>query len=300
MPKAIDARSLPPLEWLRVFEAAARLGNFTGAANELGLTQAAVSQRMRNLEGAIGRPLFIRLPRGVELTVDGEAYAAHVRTALAALQRSTTDLFSVSRGHLSIAASASVISHWINPRLPALLRALPDTRISLLTVHRDVDFGMAEADFDIRFGDGDWPGLAARKAFEEDLTPVVSPVLLGQSGGDWRALPQIAVTGPRDGWLEWATANDVPPPVSPVLRFDTFTLALGAALAGSGVLLGSLSLVQPMLLEGTLVRLSEPVHRMKDGYWICWNPRSASFRGHDQMLDILSGPDPHPSKISTT
>lgn len=66
---------LPPLEWLRVFEAAARLENFSNAARELGLTQAAVSQRIRNLEGRLGKPLFTRLPRGVELTVEGEAYA---------------------------------------------------------------------------------------------------------------------------------------------------------------------------------------------------------------------------------
>ena len=84
-----DIDPLPPLEWLRVFEAAGRLSNFTAAANELGLTQAAVSQRMRNLEEHLKTHLFLRLARGVELTAEGEAYLPHVQSALAAMRRGT-------------------------------------------------------------------------------------------------------------------------------------------------------------------------------------------------------------------
>ncbi len=280
---------MPPLEWLRVFEAAARLGTFTGAATEMGLTQAAVSQRIRNLEGHLGTPLFTRLPRGVELTVEGEAYAPHVRTALFGLQRSTADLFSVSRRTLSIAASASIIELWIAPRLPALLAAVPGLQVSLTTVHRAADLASAGADIEVRFGDGAWPGRNARKLFDEVLAPVAAPGLLEAAGEDWRDLPVVAVLGPRDGWLDWAEAVGSPPR-SPSARFDTFAQALAAATSGTGVLLGSLPLIEAALDSGALVRLSEASARMDAGYWLCWPPSDATYKDHAAVLDTLCEP----------
>ena len=100
---------LPPLEWLRVFDAAARTGNFTAAADELGLTQAAVSQRMRHLEARLGAALFKRLPRGVELTGEGEAYAPHEAEALAA------------GGELSGQKVISLLSGEVRPEMVAAL-----------------------------------------------------------------------------------------------------------------------------------------------------------------------------------
>ena len=111
-----NQQTLPPLEWLRTFETAARLGNFTRAASELGLTQAAVSQQIRSLEGYLETSMFTRLARGVQLTVEGEAYAPHVRSSLFALRRSTSDLFSLSRQLVTIAAPASVITHQVENR----------------------------------------------------------------------------------------------------------------------------------------------------------------------------------------
>jgi len=281
---------LPPLEWLRVFDAAARLGNFTAAAEELGLTQAAVSQRMRNLEAQLGTPLFTRLPRGVELTTEGEAYAPHVRSALAALQRSTADLFSAPRRTLSIAATASTIELWIVPRLPKLLGRLPDLQVSLATVQRAADYAAASADFDVRFGDGTWPDRQARKLFDEVLAPVVAPSLLEQAEQDWRRLPQIAISGPRRGWRDWAAGAEVAPPRSPTLRFDTLVQALAAARSGTGVLLGSLALVAEEIEAGSLIRLPEPAVRMETGYWLTWPVASAGYRDHAIIVDALCRP----------
>ncbi len=270
-----------------MFDAAARLGNFTAAAIELGLTQAAVSQRLRNLEGHLGVPLFTRLPRGVELTVEGEAYAPHVRTALAMLQRSTTDLFSAPKRQLSIAASSSTIQLWIAPRLPRLLEAVPDLQVSLTTVHRSPDFAGAGADLEVRFGDGSWPGRTARKLFDEVLMPVVAPRLHRHAEDDWRRLPQIAVSGPRCGWLDWAAAVGVQPPRPPSVRFDTFAQALEAAVSSVGVLLGSLALMGQELDAGRLIQLPEPSLRMDSGYWLTWSASDASYRNHSQIVDIL-------------
>ncbi len=280
--------SLPPLEWLRVFDAAAQSGNFTAAAEAVNLTQAAVSQRIRNLEARLGRTLFRRLPRGVELTVDGEAYAPHVRQALAALERSTADLFSAPRARLSISGSASVIALWITPRLPVLLARFPNLEVSFSTVQRYGDYAAAQADMEIRFGRGTFPGLRARKLFDEVLAPVASPALLSRPGENWRDLPQIALAGPREGWREWAAAAGVTPPRQALLRFDSFAQALAAALAGQGVLLASLPLVQEALADGRLRRLQEPELRMDQSYWLTWREEEARYRNHEAILACLT------------
>lgn len=279
--------SLPPLEWLRVFEAAARTGSFTAAAAELGLTQAAISQRIRNLEARLDKPLFVRLPRGVELSTEGEAYAPHVRLALAALHRSTTDLFGTPRQKFSIAATPSAIELWIVPRLPKLLRQLPDLQISLTTIHRSADYASANADLDVRFGDGVWPDRHAKKLFDEVLAPVAAPALLKRGGEDWRRLPQIALSGPRDGWLDWAEATDAPPPKPPSLRFDTFAQALMAAISGAGVLLGSLELIAEEIRRGRLVRLPEPSTRMDNAHWMTWPASAAAYHEREIVVDML-------------
>lgn len=292
MDNEFGASRLPPLEWLRVFDAAARTGNFTAAADELGLTQAAVSQRMRHLEARLGAALFKRLPRGVELTVEGEAYAPHVAAALAALHRSTADLFSASRRKLSIAANASTIDLWLTPRLPSLLRRLPDLEVSMNSVLRLGDYTAANSDFEVRFGNGVWPGLEAKKLFDEVLAPVAAPDVLEQSGQDWRQLPQIALAGPRVGWRDWAAASGVAPPKSPSLRYDVFAHALTAAIEGAGVLLASLELIGDVLATGKLVRLPEPSLRMEDGYWLTWSPAQSNLKDHASIVETLCGSSP--------
>jgi len=287
------AAALPPLEWLRVFEAAGRSGSFTAAAGELGLTQAAVSQRMRNLEARLGVRLFLRRPRGIELTADGEAYLPHVQSALTALTRNTADLFGAPRRKVTIATPSSVAQLWIAPRLPALGHVLPNLQVSFGTVQRPADYEVIDADFEVRFGGGAWPGRRAVRLFDEVLAPVAAPSLLkGAPGGaeNWRRLPQIAVAGPRDGWREWAAAAGTAPPRAPSLRFDTFVQALAAALAGAGVLLASLALVESPLRNGALRRLPEPETRMETAYWLAWREAGAGFRERETIIARLSTP----------
>ncbi len=283
--------TLPPLEWLRVFEAAGRLGCFTAAGSELGLTQAAVSQRIRNLEARLGVRLFLRLPRGVELSADGEAYLPHVQNALNAMLRSTTDLFGAPRRKITIAAPHSAAQLWIAPRLVALAAALPNLQVSVATVHRPADYSAADADFEVRFGTGNWPGRRAVRLFEEVLTPVAAPSLIEGAGADWRRLPQIAVSGPRDGWREWAAATGVAPPRPPSLRFDSFAPALYAAMAGAGVLLASLGLTLPALETRGLVRLPERSIQMEKAYWLTWPVSISTFTDHEIIVSALSPSD---------
>ncbi len=266
-----DADPLPPLEWLRVFEAAGRLGNFTAAANELGLTQAAVSQRMRNLEKHLKAHLFLRLARGVELTAEGEAYLPHVRSSLNAMRRGTADLFGSPKTKLIIASPASVAALWIAPRLREISSTNPNLQISVSAIHRSTDFDAAQADLEVRFGNGGWEDREAVQLFQEQLVPTCSAELLARApDGDWRQLPIIGVSGPRDGWHEWSATTGDPPLKQPVLRFDSLIAAQNAALSGGGVFLASMALVRNAIQLGDLVKLSEKLLVMNDGYWLTW------------------------------
>ena len=191
-----------PLEWVRVFEAAGRTGNFTAAAREIGLTQAAVSQRIQNLERRLGARLFTREARGVTLTIEGEAWLPHVSQALRSLDRSADALFGKPLQKLVLSASASVIQLWIVPRLAGLD---PGTQVqlSLTTMNIEPDFARSNAAIEIRYGSGHWPGMDAARLYAERLAPMAAPALL-RGEPHWQALPRIAVSGPRPGWQEWA------------------------------------------------------------------------------------------------
>lgn len=275
---------LPPLEWLRVFEAAARLCNFTAAAGELNLTQAAVSQRIRLLEAHLGMQLFERLPRGVTLTLAGEAYAPHVRASLAALTRATGDVFGADRRTITIATPGSALLLWVLPRLDRLRKSVPRASIKFVTVYREPDYATALADFDIRFGDGSWPGRGSKLLFAEILAPVGAPSLL-KEWPDWREAPMIGLAGPRQGWIEWSVATGNVPPGSPEIRFDSFLQVRDAALRGHGVMLGSLALLSEDLAEGRLVRLPALASTMMHGHWLTWAENDLPHR----LVDAVSG-----------
>ncbi|MBR2689799.1 MAG: LysR family transcriptional regulator [Aquamicrobium sp.] len=282
-----NTQNLPPLEWIRVFEASARLGSFTAAANELGLTQAAVSQRIKNLELHLGAQLFSRQARGVILSTQGEAWLPHVQAALAELLHSAANLFEQPRRKISIAASSSVIELWIVPRLGSITRRLPHVQLSFETIQNLPDYERLEVDFEIRFGTGNWAGREALQLFAEELTPLASPSLLG-GDPNWQDRPRIATSGPRVGWRDWSNAMGEPPGPTPLLRFDTFVQSLRAAEAGAGVLLGSLALCANAIAAGRLQRLTERTLRMEAGYWISWARSHPAFAEQRGLVDCLA------------
>lgn len=255
-----------PLEWVRAFEAAGRLGSFTAAAHEVGLTQAAISQRIRNLEDRIGAQLFLRQPRGVTLSVEGEAWLPYVSNALQALSRSADDLFGKTLRKIVISASGSVTQLWLAPRLAAL-KHKSTYQVSMTTMNIEPDFAKANALIEMRYGTGLWPDRMAARLYPEILAPLVSPRLL-QQGVDWQDLPRIAVSGPRPGWQEWAEKTQSDAPMVPKYRFDSFVAAHAAAIAGAGVILGSLPLCAAALSDKSLVRLTKNTLAHGASYWM--------------------------------
>jgi DNA-binding transcriptional LysR family regulator len=250
---------LPPLDWLRAFEAAARRGSFTAAAAELGLTQPAVSQQIRKLESRLGAALFYRLPRRVELTEAGAAYLPHVQASFAALARNTRQLFvgEMPAVSVSLRSPVSFATLWLAPRLPRLMARLPQLALSIATVHIPGDYERAESDLEVRFGDVTAPGREMIRLARESLTPVCAPALATHGDDAWARAPLITVIGAREMWAEWFTFAGTPPSGTSRLKVDTFIAAYEAARAGTGVLLGSRPLIDGALAAGSLVRLSD-------------------------------------------
>ncbi len=256
---------MPPLEWIRAFEAAARCGSFTAAAADTGLTQSAISQRIAHLEKSIGTKLFYRRARSIGLTVEGEIWLPHVRAALSTLQDSTEALFGSGSRRMTISASQSMIDLWLMPRL-AQMHQVVGGQISVQTLVLGA-YQVADNDVvQIRYGTGDWPHSYKKQLFDEQIAPLASPGLARQ-GGHWTDWPRIACAGARPGWQSWVAQFGIPSTPVAHLRFDTFLSALGAARSGLGVILGSLPLCEKDLAEGRLVQLGDDVLSHHESYW---------------------------------
>jgi LysR family glycine cleavage system transcriptional activator/LysR family transcriptional regulator of beta-lactamase len=268
---------LPHLPWLRSFEAAARRLNFTLAAAELGLTQAAVSQQIKALEASLGVSLFRRSRRGVELTADGAAYLPHVQAAFASLAHTTEELFSGARStEIRLIAPASFATLWLAPRLRDFTASVPGVTLAISTMVAPRDYAAAAAELEIRFGAGQWPGLQAHRLTTERMTPVCKPP---KPQGAWQDMPLLTVRGAREMWRDWfLMASEAPAPRS-FHSFDTFVVALEAAKAGAGVLLGSRPLIDAALKDGELVRLSELELPSPHGHFLAYRAEEVQSPG---------------------
>ncbi len=269
---------LPPLDWLRVFEAAGRLGGFSAAAREFGLTQAAVSQRIGNLEAWLGRTLFVREARGVSLTIEGESYLPLVQDSLQALERNTEDLFGKSPRELRVAGLSSHIHALVLPALPAFLNMRPKARVMTDSVTRRTSLEEERTWLQIRYGRGVWPGRKAKLIAPEVLAPMAAPEVT------WGA-PVIDLRGERPGWQDWAQGAGIKDLPQGRISFDSVGHAMKAARQGLGVVLGSVPLAAESLQSGRLRRLDLPELKTKDGYWLTWPEDRAKSKKQRALLD---------------
>ncbi|WP_372573385.1 LysR family transcriptional regulator [Ruegeria jejuensis] len=270
---------LPPLDWLRVFEAAGRLGGFSAAAREFGLTQAAVSQRIANLEAWLGRPLFIREARGVSLTVEGESYLPLVQDSLRALERNTENLFGKSPTELRVAGLNSHLGALVVSRLSAFHAAHPKLRLVIDSLDRWSGFDEEKTWLQLRFGNGVWPGRAAHLVAREVLAPMAAPDLS-------RDAPLIELRGPRPGWSDWS-AETGEALTGGWLSVDSMEHALAAARQGMGIVLGSLPLARDLLQNGALHRLELPELITSEGYWLTWPEDRPISRKQRHLIDAF-------------
>src|SRR6185437_5700176 len=198
-------RRLPPLAAVRVFEAAARHENFTLAAAELGMTQAAVSYQMRLLEERLGVPLFLRSKRRVTLTEAGRRVAAPVSAALDGISEAFAGLVDEDESVLSINTAQTFASTWLAPRLGSFQIERPELAVRVATDNVLIDFARDEADLAIRIGQAPWAGLRHHFLFHLHFTPICTPEFRDRHAV---RMPEDVLRVPRlspedDWWKMW-------------------------------------------------------------------------------------------------
>ena len=268
---------LPPLAAIRCFEAAARYQSFTRAAQELGMTQAAVSYQIKILEDRIGGPLFVRGTRGVTLTATGRLLAPAVSDAFAQLRGAFAQLRESAANILAVTALATFATNWLVPRLGSFQLAHPAIAVRLEASNTIVDFGREDFDIGIRSGTGEWPGLVAHGLFAAAFTPMLSPLILQRFGpletpADLLKLPLVDPTD--DWWPEWFEEAGVPAPDLSGrggIQVQNQQLAGRAALAGQGVAILMPAFFPEELASGQLVQ-PFPILRQADDfhYWLVY------------------------------
>jgi LysR family glycine cleavage system transcriptional activator len=265
-------RRLPPLPAIRVFEAAARLGNFTRAAEELGMTQAAVSYQMKLLEERLGAPLFRRDGRRVVLTEAGARAAPQISRAFDAIDAAFARVRAEEEGLLVISTSNTFANAWLAWRLGSFQMGHREMAVRLETGDAVVDLESGEVDCAIRSGRGEWPGLAADLLLPIDFTPMVSPAFLERHGplepSDLLRLPLISPHDPWwSVWLREAGVNVPEGPPRPGVRMDSQANEGHAAIASQGVAMLTPFFWRNDLAEHRLVRPFDQVSTRGYAYW---------------------------------
>lgn len=248
-------RDLPPLTWLRAFEASARSLSFTHAAGELHLTQAAISKHVKSLESHLRQPLFLRRPRGLELTKSGAAYLPKVQDALERLSIGTREVFGQRRSSvLTLRCAVSFAALWLAPRLPDYLDRHPSKTIRLISSVWNESAAAEDFDLDIQYGTGNWPGFNSHRLTRETITPLCAPGLGLTAPKDLHRQRLLHVLGYHEGWGIWLKAAGVgAEDAGPGLHLDTSLTAFELAAQGGGVALGRSSLTGPALASGRLI-----------------------------------------------
>lgn len=253
------ARNLPPLNWLRAFEAAARHGGFLRAGRELRVSAGAVSQQVRALESWLGVALFTRQPRGVSLTAAGRVYGERIGPMLDGLADATRD---AARGgetqRLRIVALPAMAERWLTPRLSRFHALHPECAVDLTTAE-SIEMA-AETGFDvaIHYGGEAQRGMSATMLFRDEIFPVCAPGLAvgladepGSALTDCRLLYDTKWIG---DWSHWAAAAGIATPdLSQGLGFSLYSMAVAAAVDEQGMLIGHRALIERELASGALV-----------------------------------------------
>jgi LysR family glycine cleavage system transcriptional activator len=284
-------RTVRQLQRLAAFEAVGRLGSFTAAAAELGMSQPAVSKQMKALEGSLRTALFDRETNRLQLTRDGVLLHQTVTEVFDVLEARLSRL----RGHLDqlrVAVQPSVAESWFVPRLEEMRHAVAPTEIQLSIFDRERELADIDHDVSVRFAEGSSPGLCSEQLVTEAVVPVASPELASaldltpNSAADaLLAAPLLHVDQTARSWQDWTAwfagngLTYVTPPNTVV--YPTYGSAVPLAISGNGVLLSWRTLMGDHLRRGLLLEVGPVVTVPRRGYFLQWPPaltRDAGFQ----------------------
>jgi DNA-binding transcriptional LysR family regulator len=273
-----------PLNGLKAFEAAARHLSFTRAADELHVTQAAVSHQVKTLEMRLGVKLFRRLPKSLRLTDEGQALLPELRDAFERMARAIDRVTSAqSAAALSVSTLTTFALTWLIGRLPRFQARHPEFEVRLNTTGRMVDFAREDVDIAVRYGDGNWPSLHIEKMFEDELTPLCGRAYRDRlrTPADLRDVPLLDASPPEPAsvgeWGTWFKAAGVAQlPNTRAATFDSTKIAMQGAIDGLGIAIGSPYLFAEDIAAGRLFQPFPLTVRNGKSYWLVCAEGTAS------------------------
>jgi LysR family glycine cleavage system transcriptional activator len=267
------ARRLPPLNAIKAFEAAARSESFTRAAEELCVTQGAVSQQVKGLEATLGIKLFNRERQRLVMTEAGREYLAVVRDALDRIAAGTDRLVQrQTSGALTVSTSPDFAAKWLVHRLGRFAESHPDIDLRVSATMHHADFVREDVDLAVRHGDGKWPGLDVVRLCSERLFPVCSPKLVAGRNritkpSDLLKFPLLRLDDWK-AWRRWFEAAGVSDPVAHGPILNRASMLIDAAIDAQGIALARTALAAWDLINGRLVTPVDISLAMSNTYWI--------------------------------
>lgn len=288
-------RLLPSISSLRALEALDRLGSASAVAEELSLTQSAVSRQLQALERQMGLELVERGQKRLTLTPEAQDYVAEVRNALMQIANASLRLqVAPMGGTLNLAILPTFGMRWLMPRLPAFARLHPSVTLNMSTRLAPFNFASEPFDAALHYGLGDWPGTDRLLLKHEALLPVAAPALIeGRAVPDPAALlklPLLHIQTRPNAWADWFTAKGARPARAlPGTMYDQFSTITQAALHGLGVALMPDYLVEEEVATGRLVALCGPAVEARGAYWLVWPQARARDASLAAFRDWLAG-----------
>lgn len=282
-------RTLPPLNPLRVFEAAARHIHFTRAAEELGITQAAVSRQISTLEQWLDVKLFERHHNGLSLTTAGSQYLESLRPAFDIVSESTSRMLAKSiQSKIVMRSFATFALMWLMPRLARFREEHPDIQIDLLISVASIEMQREQADLIVTYADSEPEDGVARRLFPDVIVPVCSPRLLNpdapvSSAADLRRFTLLHSRYRPDDWHDWISYAGDGLVASPGIIFGSSTLTYQAAKEGLGLAMGQVRFLGAELASGSLVIPFDKRLERNASYFLVHSKRAT----HDERVTIL-------------
>ncbi|WP_170349460.1 MULTISPECIES: LysR family transcriptional regulator [Ruegeria] len=279
-------KQLPPLGWLRTFEAAARHLSFTGAARDLNMTQSAVSQQIKSLEGYLGQPLFLRRPRALELTEAGITYLPVVREAFRTLVRGTQAVTGAQQNAVQVQSNITFAVNWLAPRLPQFREAHPEVQLNIFTElwePREMAEGAAvEIRFSLRPSD-----MVRTELLRTDYYyPVCAPgyeVMLDTL----QLKPLFDCSNLLSNWANWAEEQALIWGNPPITYSTTYLVSLSVAMAGGGLCLTHDTIARGLIEQGRLVAPFAHRAPMPEAYYLLLSPQAEETPGALAFADWL-------------
>ncbi len=293
---AVSRRLVPSLAALVAFEASARLGSFTRAAEELNLTQGAISRQIKLLEDQLGITLFERVRQRIIITEAGAYYAGEIRQTLDRFAAATAQAisFRTAGGILRLGLLPTFGTKWLIPRLPDFFDRHRGVTINFSSHIRQVDFQRDFLDAAVHFGDPEWPGVVLHRLFGEELVPVASPKLIKREKikkpEDLSQSTLLVQATRPEAWTKWfnhAGLQAVEPPS--MLVFEQFAMVSQAAIAELGVALVPKMLVKEEVASGELVELFDLSIIDSKAYFLAYPRERANYPPLVAFRDWLLG-----------